>query len=51
MGQRSPVAVGEALHAGIEGSKLAVFDGPGHVVNVESPERFNEEVRSFLRAG
>lgn len=48
--QRSPVnPVGEALHAGIPGSRLVVFEGPGHVVNLEAPERFNVEVRSFLR--
>jgi pimeloyl-ACP methyl ester carboxylesterase len=48
--RRSPVSpVGEALHAGIPGSRLVVFEGPGHVVNMEAPERFNEEVRSFLR--
>jgi pimeloyl-ACP methyl ester carboxylesterase len=49
--QRSPVAVGEALHEGIEGSRLVVLNGPGHAVNLEAPERFNEEVRSFLLAG
>ena len=49
--QRSPVAVGEAMHTGIEGSKLVVLDGPGHVVNLEAPERFNDEVRSFLLTG
>jgi pimeloyl-ACP methyl ester carboxylesterase len=49
--QRSPVSpVGEALHAGIPGSKLVVLEGPGHVVNLEAPERFNDEVRAFLRA-
>jgi pimeloyl-ACP methyl ester carboxylesterase len=48
--QRSPVKpVGEALHAGIPGSRLVVFEGPGHVVNLEAPERFSAEVRSFLR--
>jgi pimeloyl-ACP methyl ester carboxylesterase len=46
---RSPVAVGEELHKQIPGSKLVVLPGPGHVVNVEAPERFNDEVRSFLR--
>jgi pimeloyl-ACP methyl ester carboxylesterase len=48
--QRSPPSpVGEALHSGIPGSRLIVFEGPGHVVNLEEPERFNDEVRSFLR--
>ena len=47
--QRSPLSpVGEALHAGIPASKLVVFPGVGHVVNLEEPDRFNEEVRSFL---
>jgi pimeloyl-ACP methyl ester carboxylesterase len=49
--QRSPVAVGEALQAGISGSRLVVLEGPGHVVNLEAPEHFNKEVRSFLQAG
>jgi pimeloyl-ACP methyl ester carboxylesterase len=47
--QRSPVAIGEDLHAQIPGSKFVVIAGPGHMVNLEAPERFNEEVRSFLR--
>jgi pimeloyl-ACP methyl ester carboxylesterase len=45
---RSPVSVGEEMHARIPGSKLVVIPGPGHVVNVEAPERFDEVVRSFL---
>ena len=48
--ERSPVAVGEDLHRRIPDSKLVVIPGPGHMVNVEAPERFNDEVRSFLRA-
>jgi pimeloyl-ACP methyl ester carboxylesterase len=48
--QRSPVSIGEELHAQIPASKLVVIPGPGHVVNVEAPGRFNEEVRSFLRS-
>lgn len=48
--KRSPVAIGEELHAQIPGSKLVVLPGLGHVVNLEAPERFNEEVRAFLRA-
>ena len=47
--QRSPLSVGEDLHARIPGSKLVVFQGIGHVVNLEAPERFSDEVRSFLR--
>jgi pimeloyl-ACP methyl ester carboxylesterase len=47
--QRSPVAVGEDLHSRIPGAKLVVIEGPGHMVNMETPERFNQEVRTFLR--
>jgi pimeloyl-ACP methyl ester carboxylesterase len=46
--KRSPLPVAEQLHAGIPGSKLVVVAGPGHVLNLETPERFNEEVRTFL---
>jgi pimeloyl-ACP methyl ester carboxylesterase len=49
--KRSPVSpVGKNLHAAIPGSELVVLPGIGHMVNLEEPERFNEEVRSFLRA-
>ena len=47
--QRSPLAVGRELHARIPGSKFVVIPGVGHVVNLEAPERFADEVRSFLR--
>ena len=46
---RSPISVGQALHAQIPRSKLVVIPGAGHVSNLEAPERFNAEVRSFLR--
>jgi pimeloyl-ACP methyl ester carboxylesterase len=45
---RSPVSVGEDLHARIPASALVVIPGVGHMVNLEAPERFDEEVRSFL---
>jgi pimeloyl-ACP methyl ester carboxylesterase len=48
--KRSPVSIGEELHAAIPDAKLVVLPGIGHMVNLEVPERFNEEVRSFLRA-
>lgn len=48
--QRSPLSVGEELHAQIPGSRLVVIPRVGHVVNLEVPERFADEVRSFLRA-
>lgn len=46
--QRSPVSIGEELHARIPGSVFVVVPGSGHVLNLEAPERFNKEVRSFL---
>jgi pimeloyl-ACP methyl ester carboxylesterase len=47
---RAPVSVGEALRAAIPASKLVVIPGAGHSVNLEAPEDFNKEVRSFLMA-
>lgn len=47
---RSPLTVGEELHAAIPGSQLVVLPGVGHACNFEAPERFNEAVRRFLRA-
>ena len=46
---RSPLNVAEDLHAQIPGSRLAVIPGVGHLCDVEAPERFNAEVRRFLR--
>jgi pimeloyl-ACP methyl ester carboxylesterase len=50
MDVRSPVSIGETLHAQIPGSKLVVMAGAGHVSNIEAPERFNAEVRNLLRS-
>jgi pimeloyl-ACP methyl ester carboxylesterase len=46
---RSPLSVAEDLHARIPTSRLVVMPGVGHLSNVEAAERFNSEVRSFLR--
>jgi pimeloyl-ACP methyl ester carboxylesterase len=48
--QRSPLPVGEDLHARIPGSRFVVIPGVGHVLNLEAPERFRDEVRGFLRS-
>lgn len=48
--QRSPLNVARDLHAEIPTSELVVMPGVGHVGNVEAPETFNNEVRSFLRS-
>jgi len=36
------------IHNGIPGSTLSVFDDVGHMLNLEAPERFNEELKVFL---
>ncbi|HZB79476.1 MAG TPA: alpha/beta hydrolase [Actinomycetota bacterium] len=46
---RAPRPVWEALHSGIRGSKLVLIPGVGHVIDIEAAERFNAEVRTFLR--
>jgi pimeloyl-ACP methyl ester carboxylesterase len=47
--KRSPLQVAEELHAQIPGSTLVVMSGVGHLSNVEAADRFNTEVRNFLR--
>ena len=42
--------VWEPLHAMISGSKLVLLPDLGHVIDMEAPERFNAEVRGFLRS-
>jgi pimeloyl-ACP methyl ester carboxylesterase len=48
--QRVPLDVAAALHAKIPRSKLVIMAGVGHQSNIEAPERFNAEVRNFLRS-
>ena len=48
--QRAPLQVAEDIHAKIPKSRLVVMPGVGHLSNVEAAERFNTEVRSFLRS-
>lgn len=47
--QRSPLPVARELHARIPRSTLVVLPGVGHLVNFEAADRFDHEVRSFLR--
>lgn len=47
---RSPLNVAEDIHARIPGSRLTVIPDVGHLNNAEAPERFNSEVRAFLRS-
>lgn len=47
--QRSPLHVARELHSRIKTSKLVVMPGIGHVINAEAPEKFNLEIRRFLK--
>jgi len=47
---RAPVAVGESMHAMVQGSELVVLRGPGHVSPVEAPNDVTRELRRFLRS-
>jgi pimeloyl-ACP methyl ester carboxylesterase len=47
---RSPLTVAEEMHASIDGSRLVVMPGVGHMGDMEAPDRFNVEVRSFLKS-
>jgi pimeloyl-ACP methyl ester carboxylesterase len=46
---RSPRDVAEQMHAAIPGSTLVMLPRVGHQANVETPEAFNDAVRTFLR--
>ena len=40
---------GEALHDGIPGSELVVFEKGGHMLWADDPERFRKAVERFAR--
>jgi 3-oxoadipate enol-lactonase len=44
----TPVAMSEAIAAGIPGARLAVIDGAAHLSAAERPAEFNALVRGFL---
>jgi pimeloyl-ACP methyl ester carboxylesterase len=46
---RSPREVWEPIHAGIARSRLVVIPGVGHMVDMQTAERCNAEIRAFLR--
>ena len=48
--KRSPVSIAEQFRAAIPAARYVLLPGVGHLVNVNAPERFNAEVRDFLRA-
>jgi pimeloyl-ACP methyl ester carboxylesterase len=43
-----PVSHGERAHAAIPGSRLAIFDGVGHIPQLEAPARFVAVLEQFL---
>jgi pimeloyl-ACP methyl ester carboxylesterase len=49
--RRSPLGtVAAELHDTIPGSRLRVLPGVGHAATMEAPDRFNAEVREFVRS-
>lgn len=46
---RAPLDVAEDLHSAMPTSRLVVLPGVGHLINIEAADRFNAEVRAFLR--
>jgi pimeloyl-ACP methyl ester carboxylesterase len=46
---RSPLTVAQDLQGRIPASRLVVIPGAGHLMQMEAPERFNAELRGFLR--
>jgi Predicted hydrolases or acyltransferases (alpha/beta hydrolase superfamily) len=47
---RAPKHVWEPLHSEIPRSKLVLIPEVGHMIDIEAAERFDTEVRAFLRA-
>lgn len=44
----TPPEMSQAMADGIPGAKLEWIEGAGHLSNIESPQRFNEALMSFL---
>jgi pimeloyl-ACP methyl ester carboxylesterase len=52
-GDRDPIIPahhGEAAHEAIPGSRLEIFDGVGHMPQIETPARFTASLERFLAA-
>ena len=47
--ERAPHDVRQPIHEGIADSRLVVIPEVGHMVDMQAPERCNEEIRGFLR--
>lgn len=46
----TPPSEAETLHERIEGSRLVVVEGAGHVSNIERPEEFDRALAEFLES-
>lgn len=46
---RAPRSVWEPLHSSIPGADLVLIPDVGHMVDMEAPDRVNDEIRTFLR--
>ena len=44
----TPVTDAETMHREIDGSRLEVIEGAGHVSNIEQPDSFNRALTTFL---
>ena len=49
--EETPVAYASALADGIEGARLIVIPGAGHLLNLEAPAAVNEALRNLWREG
>jgi pimeloyl-ACP methyl ester carboxylesterase len=47
--QLTPFKYSEFLHNHIQGARLEILPGAGHMVMIEAPEAFNERVGAFVR--
>ena len=47
---RAPLTVARQIYDAIPRSKLVVIPGAGHICSAEAPDRFNAELRAFVRA-
>ncbi|MCB2229299.1 alpha/beta fold hydrolase [bacterium] len=45
------VPLAQQLHKRVQGSILRIYDGAGHMLNLEQPERFNRDLMAFLSGG
>ena len=43
----TPPAIGERMAADIPGARLEVIERAGHLVNIEQPERFTQDLIAF----